>query len=75
MVVSKQASGVERVRLRLATAPIVPIKALPAAPLRVIELTKRMKPARRSNSKDRKDLATHHKHKSGKPDSPHFKKV
>jgi len=60
MVVSKQASGVERVRLRLAAAPIVPIKALPAAPLRVIELTKRMKPARRSNSKDHKDLGTHH---------------
>jgi len=40
MVVSKQASGVERVRLRLAAPPIVPIKALPAAPLCVIELTK-----------------------------------
>jgi hypothetical protein len=45
VVVTKQSSRVERVRLRLAAAPVVSIKALPAAPLGIIELPERMKPA------------------------------
>lgn len=60
MVVGKQAGRVERVRLRLPAAPVVSIKALPAAPLHLIELHKQMKPAARSNSTDGdgKDFAT-----------------
>jgi len=52
MVIAKQAGRVERVWLRLPAASVVSIKALPAAPLRLIELPEQMKPAGRSNSTD-----------------------
>jgi len=44
MVIAKQAGRVERVRLWLPAAAVVPIKALPAAPLHLIELPEQMKP-------------------------------
>jgi hypothetical protein len=48
-------SRVERIRLRLPASPVVPIKALPAAPLHLIKLSEQMKPARNRSSsfKDR----------------------
>jgi hypothetical protein len=45
MVISKQASRVKRIRLRFPAPPVVPSKALPAAPLYLIKLSEQMKPA------------------------------
>jgi hypothetical protein len=54
VVIAKQAgSRVERIRLRLAAAPVVSVEALPAASLHLVELLEQMKPAgKRSGSTD-----------------------
>jgi hypothetical protein len=53
VVIAKQAGRAERVRLRLAAAPVVSVEALPAASLHLVELLEQMKPAgKRSGSTD-----------------------
>jgi hypothetical protein len=54
MVITKQASRIKRIRLRFPASPVVPFKALPAAPLYLIKLSEQMKPAR-NNCNDFKD--------------------
>jgi hypothetical protein len=58
MVITKHASRVKRIRLRFPASPVVPIKALPAAPLYLIKLSEQMKPAR-NNCSEFKDCTAH----------------